>query len=192
MAVQLRHCPVPAVARPFRLLALQQREGIAPIVGAGHRRADHLHQPGVGRELRTRPDARSLRLRRPIRCGPYVAQAGIRDDREGPLFRPMRPDGSGFERRHLDRKTPWRMVKKYCEAAGIDPSRLGSRGIGIHSLRTTAINDAIRNGATMHEVREFAGHADIRTTELYFERKEEDAEVAARRIQIRLTGSRSQ
>ena len=104
----------------------------------------------------------------------------------------MRPDGSGFERRHLDRKTPWRLVKKYCEAAGIDPSRLGSRGIGIHSLRTTAINDAIRNGATMHEVREFAGHADIRTTELYIERKEEDAEVAALRIQIRLTGSRLQ
>jgi len=24
----------------------------------------------------------------------------------------MWPDGSGFERRHLDRKTPWRMVKK--------------------------------------------------------------------------------
>ena len=30
----------------------------------------------------------------------------------------------------------------------------------------------------MHEVREFAGHADIRTTEVYFVRKEEDAEVA--------------
>ena len=43
----------------------------------------------------------------------------------------------------------------------------------------------------MHEVREFAGQADIRTTELYFERKEEDAEVAAA-LQIRLTGSRSQ
>ena len=41
----------------------------------------------------------------------------------------------------------------------------------------------------MHEVREFAGHADIRTTEVYFIRKEEDAEVAARRIQIRVTGS---
>ena len=38
------------------------------------------------------------------------------------------------------------------------------------------------------EVREFAGHSDIRTTELYFVRKEEDGEVAARRIQIRLTG----
>jgi site-specific recombinase XerD len=118
----------------------------------------------------------------------YVARAGIGEDKEGPLFRPMTPDATRFLRRHLDRKTPWRLVKKYCKAAGIDPSRLGSRGIGIHSLRKTAINDAIRNGATMHEVREFAGHADIRTTEVYFARKEEDAKVAARRIGIRVTG----
>src|SRR4051812_9465972 len=69
----------------------------------------------------------------------YVARAGIGEDREGPLFRPMTPDGSGFVRRHLDRKTPWRLVKKYCHAAGIDPERLGGRGIGIHSLRKTAI-----------------------------------------------------
>src|SRR4051794_7963821 len=122
----------------------------------------------------------------------YLARAGIGDDKEGPLFRPLRPDGSGFERRHLDRKTPWRLVKKYCRAAGIDPDRLGQRGIGIHSLRKTAINDAIRNGATMHEVREFAGHTDIRTTELYFVRKEEDAEVAARRIQIRVAGRKAE
>jgi integrase len=122
----------------------------------------------------------------------YVQRAGIGDDKEGPLFRPMTPDASRLIRRHLDRKTPWRLVKKYCRAAGIDPDRLGGRGIGIHSLRKTAINDAIRNGASMHEVREFAGHADIRTTEVYFVRKEEDAEVAARRIQIRLTGRRGE
>ena len=108
------------------------------------------------------------------------------------MFRPMNPDGAGLVRRHLDRKTPWRLVKKYCRAAGIDPDRLGGRGIGIHSLRKTAINDAIRNGATMHEVREFAGHADIRTTEVYFVRREEDAEVAARRIHIRLTGRKGE
>src|SRR3954452_23713624 len=122
----------------------------------------------------------------------YVERAGIKDDREGPLFRPMTPDASGFVRRHLDRKKPWRLVKKYCQAAGIEPERLGGHGIGIHSLRKTAINDAIRNGATMHEVREFAGHSDIRTTELYFVRKEEDAEVAARRIQIRVTGRKAE
>jgi hypothetical protein len=34
----------------------------------------------------------------------YVARAGIKDDREGPLFRPLRPDGAGLVRRHLDRK----------------------------------------------------------------------------------------
>src|ERR1700728_1062328 len=121
-----------------------------------------------------------------------MTKAGIWEDRDSPLFRPIAPDGSGLERGHLDRKTPWRLVKKYCEAAGIDPRRLGSRGIGIHSLRKTEINDAIRNGATMHEVREFAGHSDIRTTELYFVRKEEDAEVAARKIQIRRTGRKGE
>ena len=38
----------------------------------------------------------------------------------------------------------------------------------------------------MHEVRAFPGHSDICTTELYFVRKEEDGEVATRRIQIRV------
>jgi hypothetical protein len=38
-------------------------------------------------------------------------------------------------RRHLDPKIPSRPVKEYGEAAGIDPERLGGRGIGIHSLR---------------------------------------------------------
>jgi len=37
---------------------------------------------------------------------------------------------------------------------------INGRSIGIHSLHKTAINDAIRNGAQMHEVREFAGHSD--------------------------------
>jgi integrase/recombinase XerD len=122
----------------------------------------------------------------------YLQRAGIQDDQEGPQFRPMSPDASRLIRRHLDRKTPWRLVKKYCRAADIDPDRLGGRGIGIHSLRRTAINDAIRNGASAHEVREFAGHADIRTTEVYFVRREEGAEVAARRIQIRRSGPNGQ
>ena len=43
----------------------------------------------------------------------------------------------------------------------------------------------------MHEVREFAGHSDIRMTELYFVRKEEDAEMAARRIQIRVSPAKT-
>ncbi len=122
----------------------------------------------------------------------YVERATINDDTEGPLFRPMTPDAARLVPRHVDRKSPWHLVKKYCRVTGIDPVRLGGRGIGIHSLHKTAFNDAIRNGATMDEVREFASHADIRTTEIYFVLKEEHAEVAAPRIQIRLTASRSQ
>src|SRR6478752_5308391 len=162
---------------------------VSAVVGAC---VGHLETDGVEHFLHVTEKRNKKRRKivldaaRPVLA--YVARAGIGEDKEGPLFRPMRPDGGGFERRHLDRKTPWRLVKKYCEAAGIDPKRLGGRGIGIHSLRKTAINDAIRNGASMHEVREFAGHSDIRTTELYFVRKEQDAEVAARRIQIRRTG----
>jgi integrase len=98
----------------------------------------------------------------------------------------MCPNGMGLVRRHMDRQPPCPLVKQYCEVDGIDPSRFGGHGIGIHSLRKTAINDAIRNGATMREVRKFVGHAVIRTTELCSCAREEDAEVAARRIQIRL------
>ena len=139
-----------------------------------HACVGHLESDGVEHYLHVTEKRNKKRRKilldaaRPLRA--YLERAGIGDDQEGPLFRPMKPDGTGLERRHLDRKTPWRLVKKYCRAAGIDPDRLGGRGIGVHSLRKTAINDAIRNGATMHEVREFAGHADIRTTEVYFVR----------------------
>jgi hypothetical protein len=60
------------------------------------------------------------------------------------------------------------------------------------SLRNRRFRSNYVGHAQMHEVREFAGHAEIRTTEVYFVRKEEDAEVAARRIQIRLTGRKSE
>lgn len=114
----------------------------------------------------------------------YISVAGIGAEKTRSLFRPLSPDGSIFLDRPMHRSTPLRLVKKYCRAAGIDPERLTGRGICVHSLRKTAITDAIRNGATIHEAREFADHADIRTTDLYFQRREEDAEKAARCIQL--------
>jgi site-specific recombinase XerD len=80
--------------------------------------------------------------------------------------------------RHLEHKIYWRLVKKYCEAAGIDSSRLGVCGIGIHSQRKTPIAHAIRDGSTMDEVCEFTGHTDIQTAELYFVHGEGDAGIA--------------
>jgi integrase/recombinase XerD len=181
--------------RDFALMSVFFLTGcrVSAVTGAcvGHLETDGVEHYLHVTEKRNRKRRKILLdATRPVLA--YLKQAGIAEDKEGPLFRPLRPDGLGLVRRHLDRKTPWRLVKKYCEAAGIDPNRLGGRGIGIHSLRKTAINDAIRNGATMHEVREFAGHSDIRTTEIYFIRKEEDAEVAARRIQIRVMGRKGE
>jgi len=115
----------------------------------------------------------------------YLNDAAIANDREGPLFRRFAPDGKTLLRAPLRRESVWRIVKRYCVIAGIPPDRLGGRGVGVHSLRKTALNNAIQNGAQLHEARELAGHADIRTTELYFVRKDEDAERAARRIAIR-------
>jgi hypothetical protein len=41
-------------------------------------------------------------------------------------------------------------------------------------------------------VREFAGHTDIGTIEVYFVGREEVAELAAWRVQIRVTGRKSE
>jgi len=42
----------------------------------------------------------------------YVQRAGIANDSQGPLFRPLTPSGLALERRHLDRKMPWRFIDR--------------------------------------------------------------------------------
>ena len=115
----------------------------------------------------------------------YIEAAGIGQDQEGPLFRPLAKDRKGFQRKHLDRKDVLDVVKKWGRLAGIQVDRLDARGVGVHSLRKTTITNALNNGAPMHQVKELAGHADIRTTQGYYMKRESDAEDAARHIQIR-------
>ena len=94
-----------------------------------HACVGHLETDGVEHYLHV-TEKRGKRRRkilldaaRPVLA--YVSRAGIGEDKEGPLFRPMRPDGTGLERRHLDRKTPWRLVKKYCRGRGHRPRSAG-------------------------------------------------------------------
>ena len=115
----------------------------------------------------------------------YVEAAGIAEDRKGPLFRPVGKDRRTPVRRHMHRTTIWNIVKKYARHAGIHVDRLGGRGIACHSLRKTALTNALEHGAKMEQVQQLAGHADIRTTQLYYQPKDRDAEDAARHIQIR-------
>lgn len=115
----------------------------------------------------------------------YVDAAGIGGDLHGPLFRPTERDRKTFQRKHLAPRTILHSVKKYGLQVGVDVDRVGRRGIGVHSLRKTALTNALEHGAKIEQVQQLAGHADIRTTQLYYCQKETDSEDAARHIQIR-------
>jgi site-specific recombinase XerD len=115
----------------------------------------------------------------------YVDAAGIRDDLDGPLFRPVAKDRRTLIRKYLDRSAIWEAVKRNARKAGLAPDRVGRRGIAVHSLRKTAITNALENGAPIQKVQQLAGHADIRTTQLYFRPSAKDSEDAARHIHIR-------
>jgi site-specific recombinase XerD len=51
----------------------------------------------------------------------------------------------------------------------------------VHSLRKTAITNALENGAPIQKVQQLAGHADIRTTQLYYA---QTAEMCSKRGQL--------
>ncbi len=77
------------------------------------------------------------------------------------------------------------IVKRHARVAGIDVDRIDSRGVGVNSLRKTVPTNALNHDAPMHKVQALAGHADIRTTQGYYMKREGDADEAARHIQIR-------
>jgi integrase/recombinase XerD len=116
----------------------------------------------------------------------WLDVAGISfGDATHPLFCPLERDRRTAKRRSLSQQSMLDIVKRHASAIGLDVSRLGRRGICTHSLRKTALNNALEHGAKVEQVQQWAGHADIRTTQEYISYKEKDAEAAARRCQIR-------
>jgi len=115
----------------------------------------------------------------------YLAAAGIMDDLDGPLFRPVAKDRRTLLRKYLTPRAILAIVKKYARRAGIDVDRIAGRSICTHSLRKTALTNALEHGARMEQVQQLAGHSDIRTTQMYYAARDRDAEDAARHIQIR-------
>jgi len=76
----------------------------------------------------------------------YLGEAGHGQDVDGPLFRPIRVQLEGGDRRHLDAGEIGRIVQRYVKAAGI-------RGrFSAHSMRATFITRALENGASLEEV----------------------------------------
>ena len=104
----------------------------------------------------------------------YVVGAGIEDDADGPLFRPVLGRTGDLRRRHLDPKVVDEILKRHCR-------RLGVNGrFSAHSMRATFITTALANGASLEDVQEAAGHADPSTTKLYDRRRFNPERSAAR------------
>jgi integrase/recombinase XerD len=95
----------------------------------------------------------------------WLDVAGIRDDRDGSLFRPMatsRGQGyDGFKAFHLTTRAVEKLVKKYARQLRLDP------GVVVHSFRVTALTTARERGAEIIDLQDWAGHADPRTTLTY-------------------------
>jgi len=93
----------------------------------------------------------------------YLTAAGHADDRDGPLFRPVRGNQLVDEPcRHLHPDQIDRLLRRYVKKA----LEL-EHGFSAHSMRATFITTALDNGAPLEDVQRDVGHADPSTTKLY-------------------------
>jgi integrase/recombinase XerD len=99
------------------------------------------------------------------RLAAWLAVAGIRDDRDGPLFRPVKtPRGlgrDGFKRKPLTTRAVEYLVERYVKAEGLDPA------VCVHSFRVAATTRARQQGVDILDLQNWLGHEDPRTTRNY-------------------------
>jgi integrase len=99
----------------------------------------------------------------------YLCEAGHRADLDGALFRPVKNNTSGELDGHLNPASIRRnMVLKYGEETGISAE---VNGLCVHSLRDTAVTNALAHESDIAKVQERLGHAKISTTRLYDRRR---------------------
>lgn len=99
------------------------------------------------------------------RLDAYLTAAGHYDDREGPLFRPIRNNRTQDTEKTLTPDAIARIVKKYARQVGLPIE------ICAHSMRATFATTALDNGCELAHVQDALGHADPSTTRMYDKRK---------------------
>ena len=91
----------------------------------------------------------------------YMLAAGLEPGSRSPLFQSAPRRSRSLTGERLDRGAVLRIVKRRCKAVGLPAS------ISNHSFRATGITIHQENGGDIVEAQKLAGHADLRTTQLY-------------------------
>jgi integrase/recombinase XerD len=92
----------------------------------------------------------------------YIADAGITDEKQSPLFRSAIGKSDVLSATAMSRTDILRMVKRRALAAGI-----GVECICCHTFRATGITAYLENGGTLEHAQAIAAHESPRTTKLY-------------------------
>ena len=109
-----------------------------------------------------RRDALAINPQAAARIRAYLENAGHGEDRDGPMFRPLRGNAKAHDPAgRLDPDAIDRLVRKHVAAIGL------ARSYSAHSMRATFITTALENGAQLEDVQKAAGHRDPSTTKLY-------------------------
>lgn len=164
-----------AYEKQYRALRTRQRTAIDAVLRTTHALLDWPHDvprtrtnSGPTRASRS-CESPSMTARAQRLIQDYIELAGHGEDRDGPLFRPVKDNRAGTLRRALDPTSVSRnIVRHYGRETGLDTA---VNGVCVHSLRATAATNALEHQADIAEVQKWLDHANISTTRLYGRRQ---------------------
>ena len=97
----------------------------------------------------------------------YIAAAGLRDARKGPLFRSARGKTGDLTSDGMHRVDVYRMIGRRA------PTLRKRSKIGCHTFRATGLTAYLEGGGTLENAQAIAAHESLRTTQLYDRRGDE-------------------
>jgi len=153
-----------AILATYMYHALRRSEVASLKVGSLRERRGVVHLTVFGKGSKTRYVP--LHQEAATHIHEYLEASGHGDDRNGPLFRPIRNNRTGTSDQALTGSTILRMVKSYGTAVGIKAD-----GLCLHALRATAATNALEHEADLAFVQKWLGHANVSTTRLYDRRR---------------------
>lgn len=103
----------------------------------------------------------------------YLTKQGHEQDRQSPLFLPVKPEGS---RKKLSSRQINNIFHATRKKAGLPPT------LSPHSARATLITNALENNCPIEAVQKSVGHANITTTQAYDKRESHYRESASFKV----------